>query len=499
MHSLHSLRRAGSGVEGYDRAPPPRRTPGREREADRFIPNRSAMHLESSHYALTSGANAAPRPRGGWDPDTSLHASSALDESAVVEEDGAAFKRSLAANLLPGGQQLNASTTSGVGGSLNTSLNNSICGEPSAPHRVLAFKAKAPPPGADTFANSMRSLYSAGNAGGGAPARPPARHVPSTADRILDAPDLVDDYYLNLLSWSCADVLAIALGPSVYLWSAATGGVSELLRLTAPDAVVTSVSWIKEGGGILGVGTSTSDVQLWDAGRGKQVRSMRGHSARVGSLDWNGHVLTSGCRDGSIFHHDVRVKEHIVARLLQHSQEVCGLSWSPDGRDLASGGNDNLLCLWDAAVLSSGGWSGAPPPPRHTLPDHQAAVKALAWCPWQKGLLASGGGTADRTIKTWSAATGSLLQSVDTGSQVCSLLWSGHEKELLSSHGFSQNQLTLWKYPGLTQLKELTGHTARVLHMAASPDGCTVATAAADESLRVRTRGRGGETPCNNA
>ncbi len=59
----------------------------------------------------------------------------------------------------------------------------------------------------------------------------------------------------------------------------------------------------------------------------------------------------------------------------------------------------------------------------------------------------------------------------------------------MSSHGFSDNQLCLWKYSSrsgehLTKLKEFRGHTARVLHMAKSPDGCTVVSAGADETLR---------------
>ena len=66
---------------------------------------------------------------------------------------------------------------------------------------------------------------------------------------------------------------------------------------------------------------------------------------------------------------------------------------------------------------------------------------------------ASGGGTADRTIKFWNASSGAVLQSVDTGSQVCSLLWSKHHKELVSSHGFSQNQLCLWHYPTMTKAR----------------------------------------------
>lgn len=122
--------------------------------------------------------------------------------------------------------------------------------------------------------------------------------------------------------------------------------------------------------------------------------------------------------------------------------------------------------------------------PRLVLNDHNAAVKALAWAPFQRSLLASGGGTADRTIKFWNIHTGTLMNSVDTGSQVCALLWSPHHKELVSSHGFSQNQLVLWKYPTMTKLKEFTGHTARVLHLDQSPDGSSVVSAAADETLR---------------
>ena len=85
---------------------------------------------------------------------------------------------------------------------------------------------------------------------------------------------------------------------------------------------------------------------------------------------------------------------------------------------------------------------------------------------------------------------------------MCALQWSQHDKEIVSSHGFSHNQLILWKYPHMVKASELTGHTARVLHLAQSPDGTTVVSAAADETLRFwkilsggsqKTRSRGSE------
>jgi cell division cycle protein 20 (cofactor of APC complex) len=122
--------------------------------------------------------------------------------------------------------------------------------------------------------------------------------------------------------------------------------------------------------------------------------------------------------------------------------------------------------------------------PRLILKQHKAAVKALDWCPFYRGLLASGGGTADRCIKFWNSSSGAILNSIDTGSQVCSIVWSKHQRELCSSHGYSENQLILWKYPSMTKIKELKGHTARVLNMEMSPDGASVVSAAADETLR---------------
>jgi len=355
----------------------------------------------------------------------------------------------------------------------------SLLGIDDSKSRILSFADKAPAPKGDTV-NNLQVLYSASTTSrkNKSSTKLVSRHIPSAPTRILDAPDLLDDYYLNLLDWSDTNVLAVALSQTVYLWNAETGAIDELCNVESegPDAHISSVQWIQEGGGHLAVGTSSGKSMLWDVRAQKQLRKMDGHSDRVGALSWNRHILSSGGRDNLIINHDVRIADHKVATLSGHTQEVCGLAWSPDGMTLASGANDNKLCLWDAAASSSSR-------PRFELTEHQAAVKALAWSPHERNLLATGGGTADRCIKFWNTQSGSMLQSVDTGSQVCALQWNPYEKEILSSHGFARNQLCLWKYPTMAKVKELDGHTARVLHMALSPDG-TVVSAAADETLR---------------
>lgn len=172
-------------------------------------------------------------------------------------------------------------------------------------------------------------------------------------DRILDAPDLVDDYYLNLLDWSSQDTLAVALGSTLYLWEAESGEIKMLTQTQEPEDYITGVSWAADGRH-LAVGTNNCEVQIWDVNKLRQVRRMGGHRGRVGSLSWNGSILSSGGRDGQIINHDVRVRDHVTSKFTSHEQEVCGLKWSNSGQHLASGGNDNLLFIWDAAMVNSG-------------------------------------------------------------------------------------------------------------------------------------------------
>lgn len=315
--------------------------------------------------------------------------------------------------------------------------------------------------------------------------RKPMRKISKIPFKVLDAPELQDDFYLNLVDWSSSNILSVGLGACVYLWSAHTSQVTRLCDLAADGDSVTSVNW-NDRGNLVAVGTHKGYVQVWDAAANKRITQLQGHTARVGALAWSGDQLSSGSRDRLILQRDVRSSisgsSNGLAdrKLTGHKQEVCGLKWSPDRQHLASGGNDNKLLVWSA----SSGNNTANVQPVHTYSEHLAAVKAIAWSPHQHGLLASGGGTADRCIRFWNTLTQQPLQCVDTGSQVCNLAWSKHANELVSTHGYSQNQILLWKYPSLTQVAKLTGHSYRVLYLATSPDGEAIVTGAGDETLR---------------
>lgn len=178
--------------------------------------------------------------------------------------------------------------------------------------------------------------------------------------------------------------------------------------------MITSLGWNDQGTHIA-MGTNTGSTEVWDTEKGVKIYQVRGHEERVSSLAWRGNQMATGSRDRTILMRDVRENQrNVVAKYQGHTQEVCGLKWSFDGNNLASGGNDNKLMIWSKSFTT----------PISKFSQHCAAVKGLAWSPHNHGVLASGGGSADRTIKFWNTLNGTMIDSIDTGSQVCNLMFS---------------------------------------------------------------------------
>jgi cell division cycle protein 20 (cofactor of APC complex) len=427
---------------------------------DRFIPNRLAFNMEASYHLLVNVKSEQENIDAN------------VNDSSVGASDTA------------------SSSLNGVDNVKRKLLSDTCQGVLNEKDKILNLHTKQNTDSIEqTYAAELKQFYNNCSSVVGLK-KTTLRYVNPTPEKILDAPDFRNDFYLNLIDWSKSNQLAVALNQEMYIWNATNKEISQLFAMDEEtDDFICSVSWIQKGH-VLAVGTSRNTIELWDVNKQVCLRQMKSHTSRVGSLAWNQHVLTSGGRSGEIHHHDVRVAQHHVGSFKKHTQEVCGLKWSNDGRYLASGANDNLACVWDSTLSldyeeASDGRVVTGQRPLCVLSEHTAAVKAIAWCPWQSNILATGGGTADGKIHIWNIYNGSVVQSQDARSQISCLLWSKQYKELVSSHGFQQNQLTIWKYPEMSKVCDLTGHTNRILMMSMSPDEETIASVSADETLRL--------------
>jgi hypothetical protein len=176
----------------------------------------------------------------------------------------------------------------------------------------------------------------------------------------------------------------------------------------------------------------------------------------------------------------------LLARMTIHTQQICGLAWSTDGELFASGGNDNNCFLFEtkkvlrpsAANASTSATLDIRQGPagesiytvtnragpivhlEHTAARHKwtlnAAVKAMAFCPWQRGLLAFGGGSNDRCIHFYHTRSGTCLATIDCAAQVTSLVWSQTRREIAATFGFAQPEhpyrIAVFSWPSCEQI-----------------------------------------------
>lgn len=87
---------------------------------------------------------------------------------------------------------------------------------------------------------------------------------------------------------------------------------------------------------------------------------------------------------------------------------------------------------------------------------HSAAIKAIAFCPWQRGLLATGGGSNDRAIHFYHTFSGACLATIDVQAQVTSLIWSTSRREIAATFGYAQPEhpyrIAVFSWPDCKQV-----------------------------------------------
>ena len=377
---------------------------------------------------------------------------------------------------------------------LNASLRNSLLPRRTGT-RFLSFgsdRAAAP----ETDAAAAERTLAVARAASSATA---SRWQGMKYERCMDTPNLRYDFYSQLTDWSPdGDRLAVGLGKSTYVTDAVTDAQSPPVLQFPSRIDVTSVAWAP-GGNHVAVGHTNGSVHVVDVATGVEVRGFdatrrfdMSHEGRVGALHWNPltRCLTTGSQDKCICDFDLRAPSVVTTWRLGHDGEVCGLRWRGDGDLLASGGNDNALLIWDLRRATS---------PCHAMPrGHRAAVKALAWCPTRRDVLASGGGTNCKRIRLWNSVNGASLASCHAGGQVTGLAWGPQSTpELVASTGFDQPGIRAYSWSmtvgGRLDCVATLGQPAipdshvhqRWLGLVASPDRTRVAATNVCETIIV--------------
>jgi cell division cycle protein 20 (cofactor of APC complex) len=301
------------------------------------------------------------------------------------------------------------------------------------------------------------------------------RHnIPQDPSRILDIPGYIDDYASKPMDWSIEDHLLLSLPDGVYLFDVESGDAFKLHDAESEQDAGSAVTFSPDGRHAA-VGTHNGRILIYDIAEESVVNSFEDEDAaeKVASLEWSDNGLLAAAKDLIVGVFDFRKKRPTAKEFVGHSQNLFNISWSPSGTHLASGGYDHEVMIWDLKSTE----------PSMKL-NHRGSVRAMAWSPFQSNVFATGGGSSDRCIRTWDINTGTVTDLRDTGSQVCTLLFSQLTKDIVTTHSDYSNEICVWRVSRLKKVGSMTGHDERALTLCLSPDHTTLLTASSDETMR---------------
>lgn len=280
--------------------------------------------------------------------------------------------------------------------------------------------------------------------------------------------------FITSLSWEplhqngdCIRMASSSKDGTAIVWNTRNG--TKELHITAHSASVTSVVW--GGEGLLYTASQDRTIKVWsDQGRLVRVLTTHGHWVNTLSLN-NGYVLRTGWWDPAKPAAD---EPKTAAEAQQRAAERYKEFMQGNRELLVSGSDDFTLCLWNATADKK---------PLARMTGHQQTVNIVSFSPDGRWIASA---SFDKSVKVWGGRDGSFVctfrSHVGPVFQVC---WSSDSRLLVT--GSSDSTVKVFSPAKKKLLSDLPGHADEVYAVDWSPDGSRVGSASKDKTVKIWT------------
>jgi WD40 repeat protein/serine/threonine protein kinase/Flp pilus assembly protein TadD len=224
-------------------------------------------------------------------------------------------------------------------------------------------------------------------------------------------------------------------------------------------------------------------VRLWDAGTRAVRQTLRGHREMVFAVAFSpdGNQLASASHDGTVVLWDPK-DGRALRTFTGHGGPVLGVAFHPAGRRLASAGGNNpspnsagdcSIRIWDTVTGEE----------LLRLEGHETQVRWVTFSPDGRWLASSG--HYDGTVRLWDSETGQVVRAFDTGTRGAGVLAFSPDGRVLAAATQYGGTVKVWNAGDGSERLTLRGHSGSVWGIAFSPDGRRLASTGTDRSVRI--------------
>jgi WD40 repeat protein len=304
------------------------------------------------------------------------------------------------------------------------------------------------------------------------PAAALAQGGPEKPTLVLDADGHTATVKQVLFTPDGKELITVSEDKTVRFWDVASGEPLRTLRppIGPGKSGMLYAAALSPDGTALAVAGHDQVIYLIALPAGRIDRVLRGHTRPVLSLAFSpdGKQLASG-GDLTARLWDVGSGE-CVETFYGHTKGIFGVAFSPDGRHLATASLDKTGRIWSVSTGRS----------EAVLRGHDQEVRCVAWSPDGKTLAT---GSYDDSIRLWDADGTPRQRFADLGSHITSVTFTADSSRLLFTRGAGKSKVcSLLDLAGGQEQVRFTRHDNTVLCAALSPDGRLAATAGGHDS-----------------
>jgi len=268
----------------------------------------------------------------------------------------------------------------------------------------------------------------------------------------------------SLLASGSADHLIV-------LWDLATG--LEAHNLKGHDDKISALGFSPDSQ-LLASGGSAGKLKLWQVGTAREQRTINGFGEPLAILfSADATSLSVASANNTIRRWSVTTGRELPSSVAGGDEflEAIQMTFSPDGRLLASSSGDKTVQLRDTATGTN----------QRTLATRSYGVYSATFSPDSKWFVSGG---RENTIRLWEVASGRQVQTLDPNGGFVNALAFSIDSKLLASGNLSGG-IDLWEAETGRKSGSLVGHASSVNALAFSPNGKWLASGSGDRSVKL--------------